>query len=228
MKVFLSWSGEQSRQVAEALRDWLPNVIQSIVPFMSEEDIDKGTRGYQEIAQQLNDSKVGIICLTRENINKPWINFEAGAISKTVEDTYVCPYLYKLEPTDLTGPLSQFQATMSDYEDTKRLLLTINKANEKLLISENKLEAAFNKWWADYEDTLKKIPEQATKSTKIREDRDILNEIVPAHDNYQAEQNYQTLMNEANKDLRKSGQPRIEDNKINPFLKGLLKLLKKK
>ena len=42
MKVFLGWSGETSHNVALALSDWLPKVIQAIRPFVSSEDIAKG------------------------------------------------------------------------------------------------------------------------------------------------------------------------------------------
>ncbi len=44
MKVFISWSGKRSRALAEAFRDWLPNDTQAIKPWMSDVDIDKGTR----------------------------------------------------------------------------------------------------------------------------------------------------------------------------------------
>ena len=42
MKVFISWSGNKSHKVAMIFREWLPSVIQSLEPYVSSEDIDKG------------------------------------------------------------------------------------------------------------------------------------------------------------------------------------------
>jgi len=44
MKLFISWSGPKSRQVAEALKNWIPYVIQGSKPFLSAGDIEKGRR----------------------------------------------------------------------------------------------------------------------------------------------------------------------------------------
>jgi hypothetical protein len=85
MQVFISWSGQRSRAVAEVLRTWLPKVIQSLDPWMSDEDIDAGSRWLADVTTSLNQAKVGLICVTPENQHKPWLLFEAGALSRSIE-----------------------------------------------------------------------------------------------------------------------------------------------
>lgn len=96
MKVFLSWSGHKSHQVALVLRDWLPSVIQSLTPYVSSEDIDKGARWSTDIAKELEDSTFGILCVTKDNLEAPWLLFEAGALSKMmrVSKKYLAPSIY--------------------------------------------------------------------------------------------------------------------------------------
>jgi TIR domain len=102
-KVFISWSGEPSHTVALALREWLPHVIQSIDPYVSSEDIEQGAPWFPLIAQQLDQASFGIICVTRANADSRWMNFEAGALFKSVNSVqrHVSPFLIDLRPTDL-------------------------------------------------------------------------------------------------------------------------------
>ena len=157
MKVFLSWSGELSKQVALALRDWLPNVIQAIEPWMSSEDIEKGTRWSSDLAKELATTKAGIVCVTPDNLHAPWLNFEAGALSKVVEKEMVCPFLFRLKYSDLTGPLIQFQLSEATKEDLRKLLSTLNKAVDPKPLSEAKLTEAFDVWWGRLEARLSSI-----------------------------------------------------------------------
>ena len=126
MKVFISWSGDLSRELAEALRDWLPAVLQSVKPFFTPNDIEKGARWAKDIAQELQSSAIGIFCLTKENLTKPWIMFEAGALSKQLDSSKVCPVLFGVESADLEGPLVQFQASPFSEVEMKKLIRTIN------------------------------------------------------------------------------------------------------
>ena len=178
MKVFISWSGKRSQALANMLRDWLPNVIQAIKPWMSDVDIDKGSRWSKDIAFQLEESKVGIICLTPENLEAPWILFEAGALSKSLEKSYVCPFLFKIDPSDIKGPLVQFQATKANKNDTQKLLHTINQALEGEAIPKEKLDEAFEVWWPKFEQNLENIPDIETIKEPKRSDREILEEIL--------------------------------------------------
>ena len=121
-KIFISWSGELSRELAEAVRDWIPMVLQSVKPYFTPDDIEKGSRWAKEISGELAASQLGIICLTQDNQNSPWILFEAGALSKNLEESKVCPILFNFDTTELKGPLSSFQATKFNKDEIKKLL----------------------------------------------------------------------------------------------------------
>lgn len=180
MKIFLSWSGLTSKSIATILRDWIKNVLQLTEPWMSEEDIAKGTRWSQEIANQLSECRVGVICLTPSNLTSPWLLYEAGAISKAVDRSYVCTYLYNIEPTGVTGPLAQFQATRTTKDDTKKMIKTINNALGEDALSESRIEEIFNKWWPDLDEFLKNLKpeEEILDVSEERTDRDLLEEVV--------------------------------------------------
>src|SRR6266849_2805275 len=105
MEIFISWSGQRSGAVAAALHKWLPKVVNAFRPWLSAADIDKGARWNAEVSAKLATVKAGIFCLTPDNLSSQWLLFEAGALSKTLEKTFVCTLLVGLEPSDVEGPL---------------------------------------------------------------------------------------------------------------------------
>jgi hypothetical protein len=178
MKVFISWSGPLSRQIALILHDWLPQVIQAIDPWVSAEDIEKGARWSSEIAHQLQDTKAGIICVTPDNQDAAWLNFEAGALSKAVDTSRVCTYLFRMAPSDLKGPLTQFQATETTEEDTKKLVGTLNKGLGTLALPDSKLKASFDVWWEKLKSQLDQIPADVSPCQPKRSLEDMVEEVL--------------------------------------------------
>ncbi len=178
MEIFVSWSGKRAEQLAGILRDWLPKVIQSLRPWISASDIEKGARWLNDVSEKLNNTNFGILCLTPENLNEPWILFEAGALSKALGSSSVCPVLYDFRPSELKGPLSQFQATVIDKDDMLKLLQTINREIGEARLSENQLTEAFNLWWPKFEDEIAVIEPTKTELKERRSERDLTEEIL--------------------------------------------------
>ena len=159
MKVFISWSGIKSNKVAMAFRDWLPYVIQSIEPYVSSEDIDKGARWSTDIAKELENSSFGILCVTKDNIDAPWLAFEAGALSKTMDKAVVTPFLFDIKLSEVNGPILQFQSTIFEKEDIRKLMLSLNKVCGDRGLPQERLENAFNVWYPTLEGKLNSIKE---------------------------------------------------------------------
>jgi len=155
--VFISWSGEPSRTVATALKRWLPEVVQRSVPFASDA-IEAGARWGPKLARALEQCKFGVICVTAANAKEPWLNFEAGALAKSLEESRVCPYLIGISPADLPqGPLTQFQAQRADRSGTLAMLRSINTALPGSQLGDQQLEHVFSRLWDDLEQELRRV-----------------------------------------------------------------------
>lgn len=179
-KVFISWSGDLSHRLAEALREWLPGVLQFVKPYFTPEDIEKGARWGSDIAGELESSDIGIICLTKDNTQKPWILFEAGALSKSLDKAKVCTVLFGLDTTDLKGPLTIFQHTKFQCDEFKKLVRSINNAGGDAKLDDAVLNDVFDMWWPKLEEKVKGILEAHTSAapTEERPERDMLEEIL--------------------------------------------------
>ncbi|MGZ4875726.1 MAG: toll/interleukin-1 receptor domain-containing protein, partial [Candidatus Angelobacter sp.] len=178
MDVFISWSGERSRAAAEALRGWLPKIINAIKPWLSSADIAQGARWSSDVAIRLESARAGIICLTPDNLHADWILFEAGALSKTLQNTFVCPFLIGLDPSDVKPPLAQFQATRAERDDVLKLLKTLNSALRENALPEPHIEEAFEVWWPKLDQQLKSLPTGSSKFKAHRSDRELLEELL--------------------------------------------------
>lgn len=178
--VFLSWGGDLSKQIAEELRTWIPSVLQFAKPYFTPNDIEKGSKWSSEITQKLADTHVGIICLTRDNLQRPWILFESGALSKDLEKSKVCSVLFDVDQADLSGPLSTFQTTTFDRTDFKKLLSTINDAGGDQKLNRDTFERVFDMWWPQLENSIRTILEKQGPGApeSVRSDRELLEEIL--------------------------------------------------
>lgn len=177
MKVFISWSGERSKALAVALKDWIPLILQYAKPWVSEKDISAGERWAQSVAGELESSNFGILCITPENISSEWILFEAGALSKSMLDAKVVPLLFGLELSDLSGPLSQFQALKVDQQGVMDVVKGINSVSETKA-SEATINQLVPALWAQLQQKVDDIPGKAPSGKHTRPQGEILEELV--------------------------------------------------
>jgi hypothetical protein len=191
MKVLISWSGELSHRVALLLREWLPMFIQVAEPWVSSEDIDRGTLWRTELAAELAQGSTGILCVTRDNVASPWVNFEAGALSKTPETARVIPFLFEMRPSDIHGPLADLMGAIyergspKNKEEFRKLLGSLNTSRNPPYVTAEVFNATFERMWPEFEPRLDALAAEAEKLTSDpapnpSEASDVLEEVLQA------------------------------------------------
>jgi len=179
MKVFVSWSGPDTKALAESIKLWLPKILLGKVElFVSSQDIAKGERGLSVIAESLDAIDYGLVILTKANQEAKWINFEAGALGKSLGKALVSPLLVDLTESDVSGPLAQFQmTTLTDRDDVWKLVCDINKALPEPF-PEDGLQVLFDSAWPGFEKAVAKARKGSEPTKTSRPAEDILDEIL--------------------------------------------------
>jgi hypothetical protein len=162
MGVFLCWSGENSRshQIAKILDKRIPEILQTADTFLSSADIPPGTHWMDELMRAINNNSFGILCITPENKEYPWLHFEAGALWRGGEkDRRVCPLLYDLRPAQISGPLSQLQGKeLLNRDEFFEVVKAVNQYGALHKIEdESRLRGYFDRVWPDIQNDLSNV-----------------------------------------------------------------------
>lgn len=161
--VFISWSGQVSQDFATLLGEWIPDVLQAAEPFVSSTDIGAGSRWPNVLNENLQNSGFGVLCLTKDNIEAPWILFEAGSISKMFGSAALVPLLIGLKRTDIKFPLAQFQSISTERSELVRLFKSIRERGA-IELSDERMMRLFD---LTYADKSKRISEIEAASAKV-------------------------------------------------------------
>ncbi|WP_158171369.1 toll/interleukin-1 receptor domain-containing protein [Rhodococcus sp. JT-3] len=181
LKIFISWSGKLSEEVAKVWHSLLTEMFNNVSPFMSEKDIEAGTRGLPTIANELHGSKFGIVVVTQENLHSQWLNYETGALSKDINDPdlRVAPTLVDFKSkADATGPISQFQATLLDHDGVKTILEQVGQVVD---VDPATVDKRFERaWLAEFEELFEvaKSPYASSGNKARRHAPDKLDEVL--------------------------------------------------
>ena len=102
MRIFISWSKNKSKRLAEATKNFLSNVLNNAVEFFFSPEMYKGTRVDNAIHTNLLNSDKCIVCITSENFKNPWLLYEAGVVYgghySNSTDGVVVPILFENIP----------------------------------------------------------------------------------------------------------------------------------
>lgn len=173
MKVFISWSGEPSHKVAEQLYAYLQRFLNTVEPWLSSQDIAKGTLWRNEIAQVLEFESVGLLVLNKNNFAAPWVNFEAGSLAKNPKTSRVIPYLINMRPSELTGPFVDLNAASfvpgsdNNVLEFERVLQSINDANKDGRVPDNVWKPNFHLIWPELEAKLAELASIASDEKAV-------------------------------------------------------------
>ena len=141
-RLFISWSGENSKQIARGLKTVLEESFfnnTDLECFVSDVDISAGDDWSRKIKNELHNCKLGIVCITKENLRAPWIYFESGAIIS--HKIKLIPLLISCDYKSLQNTPLAYQNMVNLYDQEKfiQMIILINKELKLSNISKENL-----------------------------------------------------------------------------------------
>lgn len=168
-KIFISWSGKNSKKIAIELKKILEDKIfasTDLKCFVSTLDIASGDDWWNKIKKELKNCKQGILCVTKENIKAPWIFYEAGAM--VARDVPTIPILFNCNISALEGsPIKGKQCVdFYDLPQFLKMIYDINHNMNLLPIEKTQLDAIAKEAYEELKKALSSTLKQL-KQTRI-------------------------------------------------------------
>jgi len=157
MQVYISWSGKTNYKLALRIRDLIRKVTPGLEVWVSAEDIEEGTRWSSDFIQILNEVAFGIICVDPSNHQSPWMQFELGAIAKSIDKYNIRVFLYNLTTSEITKPLTLFPPLSLEKNEFKSLFDDLSAVFPKARIPRFEMIDRLNKEWENFENDLVEI-----------------------------------------------------------------------
>ena len=168
-KIFISWSGKNSKKIAIELKEILENKIfvsTDLKCFVSTVDIAFGDDWWNKINRELKKCKQGILCVTKENIKAPWIFFEAGAL--VARDVPTIPLLFNCNINALEGSPIKGKQCIDFYDQSQflKMIYDINNRMELLPLGKAQLDLIAIEAYEEIKKVLQPILKQL-KQTRL-------------------------------------------------------------
>lgn len=131
LQIFVCWSGENNRDAAESVKEFLEKVFDPAVRVTYSEDIPVGDMWLPRLLRILQQCDIGFLCINSRNANSPWLHFEAGAIASALGEKQVIPLYFDIDPNQLNDPFRAFHGMKVGSVDgnsaIKKLIVQINE-----------------------------------------------------------------------------------------------------
>ena len=172
-EVFFSWSGSKSKAIALKFKDLFGSVFTpSINSFMSTKDIGAGKRSIDELFSALERCNYGVSFVDTENAKEPWIQFEAGALSKIIDVSQVMVLILDDNMRSLEHtPLNEFQHKLFNKDDIKSIFEEIIKCF-KLEDAKEAFMQRFEIGWDAFYNSAHQILEKGEKLKEKENEKD--------------------------------------------------------
>lgn len=180
MKVFISWSGN-SKATAYAIYKALPTLFDSADAWISIEN-RSGSMWLLEIDKRLSSTDFGIVCVSKANQHAPWINFEAGALSRRVDAKRELMPVLLIDfddHGDVEGPITGCQMKMATLEGFFEIMNDLNQCELGPKISECVLRARVEAAWPEIEKAVNDVrSSHESRDVEKRSDSEKLDEVL--------------------------------------------------
>lgn len=150
--VFISCTKNLSRECAKVLRDWIKYVSNTDTPLLSSRTNDKVGYWLSDHSDDLIDIKTGIVCISKDNINSPWLVFELGALISRLGKNNVFTFLIDVDPEELEMPFSLVDSIRPNKEGMRKLLYALNFELGVKGLHKRILDQLFDACWPWFEE----------------------------------------------------------------------------